>query len=201
MISIVVIFLAACNQGSQTASQTKTDTTVGPEKLAGEKKYDQRFPGIFENIRETNRKLFLDGKRPDTAFMSSPLHLFFAKEYVQNFSKNKPLVSGGAEAMSPYFDFNDTTLQAFSDLYKAGKIDGIRVYMAKYTGNELDFRNAGLTRYTVIMVGTKDSSGIPVDQFIPSDKNPDLMVSVQDYTNPCTPSPCPTLVGAKLLRN
>ena len=222
-MGVVIISLAACNNGSQTSGQpTKSDTTVVPETLTGNKSYDYRFPGAFEKTRETVREEVRTGKRTDSSLLSAPLQLSFAREYVQAFPQgfssrmsgtngtNGP--SGGpatiqsaaqslnADQMAPFFDFNDTTLQAFVDLYKAKKIDGIRVYMAKYTGNRLDFRNAGLSRYTVILVGTKDSSGIPVDQFIKSARNPDLTESVEDYTNPCTPSPCPATKGALLLQ-
>ena len=222
-MGVVIIFLTACNNGSQTKSQpTTSDTTVIPETLTGNKPYDYRFPGAFEKTREMVREEFRTGKVHDSVFLSFPLHLNFAKDYIQAFPQGfaahaiaRSGTSGGtaapqslaqaaqalnADQMGTFFDFNDTTLQAFVDLYKAKKIDGIRVYMAKYTNNRLDVRNAGLSRFTVILVGTKDSSGIPVDQFIRSKLNPDLMVSIQDYTNPCTPSPCPATKGALLLK-
>jgi hypothetical protein len=217
-LGIVIIFLAACNNGSQTSGQqTKSDTTVIPENLTGEKSYDHRFPGAFEKTRETVREEFRIKRRPDTSLLSAPLQLTFAREYVQAFPQGFTSLARGTtggtatplnavqslntQQMGTFFDFNDTTLEALLDLYKAKQIDGIRVYMAKYTGDRYDFRNAGLSRYTVILVGTKETDGIPVDQFIRSAINPDLMKSVQDYTNPCTPSPCPAGKGALLLQN
>ena len=128
---------------------------------------------------------------------SAPIDAEFAREYIHQVSTRHRALRWltGKRNFRNSFSFDSVTLGAFASLYCQGKIDGVRAYWAKYDYNADDERARNVKHYTLVLVGTKayDSAGRTFyrDTLIRGLKRDNIYVSLQDYSNPCRPSPCP----------
>jgi hypothetical protein len=127
---------------------------------------------------------------------SGPMQFDHADHYVTEFQKGgKQVRDDMKNDREETFHFDENTLGTFSALFCQNKIDGFRVYLAKYNPTEPnDAANRGKSNYTVILVGTKrvmSPQGQPnyQDVKIPVTTAliPGTYLSIQDYSNPCRP--------------
>lgn len=182
--SFFTFFSMGCNQQEKPNPDGKvqgqdTACLVGRRALDAESRYNS----------------FLQNK------FSHPIQLKLAKGYIHEFqdsSSAKDVRNAMGDDFCPSFAFDERTLGAFASLYSKGQIDGFRLYLAKYNKDKSDMECRDQTHYTLILVGTKryDSASTAWyrDTLIPTSKGADTYTDLDDYSNPCRPSPCPDAV-------
>lgn len=106
----------------------------------------------------------------------------FTGKYIRNYYMNSPAFKAMKNDSIKSIYFDAKVLANFGELLIDEKIDGIRAYLAHYTGEESD-PDAKEKKYTIILVGTKEGN----DVFIKAD-NSDKTRSVQNYGDPCLPT-------------
>lgn len=103
--------------------------------------------------------------------MSSQISALKAKEYINNYRQGLP---AGA-LRSAWID--KSFIDAIIDLNSTEQLDGVRVYLAKYTENDADGRFSEGSE-TVIIVPTASDAG---------DTGRDIEDAYYDYSRVCPP--------------
>jgi hypothetical protein len=128
-------------------------------------------------------------------FHSNMIQFELAQDYIHTFTDSTVSQSVRQNMKDDYctsFAFDSTTLGTFASLFCKGKIDGFRIYLAKYRNRKDDPYARNKKHFTVILVGTKVNTGLKdyQDILVPSSSQPNAYLSLQDYSNPCKPI-CP----------
>jgi len=185
--------LTYLNRALNKAKRFDALNTIARESFLSKIKKDSAAIADFRQTTDTLKYNKNDTSRKAEIYAYKAMQLKYALAHLKKFRKTDISTQAIRARMrndgfySIYFSEEDLSqlLAAYQQEEEEKRIDGLRVYLAKYDNTVGDNENDEVknARYTLILVGTRDGKDV-----YDRDENA-LQQTIRNYGNPCRP-PC-----------